>query len=170
MSKFPDRLSNQNALRHGIYANEVVLPWESVEEFIALQSAVLAELNPQGPMEEEFAFDIARLMWLKRRTRRAYQVPFLADPLSRVLAEAGPAGWPALVANVEQEAQANRPLIMTGPEMLDWVKAKIRGETPTRSPPPRQSQYAAATGADLGLRSRSPLRRPRSHAQDRGRA
>ena len=121
--------------RDGVYASEIVLPWESAEELVALQRAVFEELNTQGPMEDKSALDIVRLLWLKRRLRRAYQLPFLIDPLSGVLAKAGPAGWPALVANVEQEARANQPSVRTGPEMLDWVKAKLRGEPPPISQP-----------------------------------
>jgi hypothetical protein len=56
-----------NALKHGVFAKIVILPWEDPEEFRILHTAVIAEWNPVGPTEEDAVFTIAKSMWRKRR-------------------------------------------------------------------------------------------------------
>jgi hypothetical protein len=56
-----------NALKHGVFAKIVILPWEDPEEFRILHTAVIAEWNPDGPTEEDAVFTIAKSMWRKRR-------------------------------------------------------------------------------------------------------
>jgi hypothetical protein len=56
-----------NALKHGVFAKIVILPWEDPEEFRILHTAVVAEWNPVGPTEEDAVFTIAKGIWRKRR-------------------------------------------------------------------------------------------------------
>jgi hypothetical protein len=58
---------SKNALVHGIYASDVLLPGESEEDFSNLHAAIRSDLNPEGALEEEAVLDIVRLHWLKRR-------------------------------------------------------------------------------------------------------
>ena len=58
---------SKNALVHGVYASDVLLPGESVEDFTNLYAAIRSDLNPEGTLEEEAVLDIVRLHWLKRR-------------------------------------------------------------------------------------------------------
>jgi hypothetical protein len=58
---------SKNALVHGIYASDVLLPGESEEDFSNLYAAIRSDLNPEGALEEEAVLDIVRLHWLKRR-------------------------------------------------------------------------------------------------------
>jgi hypothetical protein len=58
---------SKNALVHGIYASDVLLPGESEEDFTNLYAAIRSDLNPEGALEEEAVLDIVRLHWLKRR-------------------------------------------------------------------------------------------------------
>ena len=58
---------SKNALVHGVYASDVLLPGESVEDFTNLYAAIRSDLNPEGALEEEAVLDIVRLHWLKRR-------------------------------------------------------------------------------------------------------
>jgi hypothetical protein len=83
---------SQNALVHGIYARELVLPWETAEDFTALLESFRADLLPEGPLQEEVVFDIARLHWIKRRAMRAAQIEFHGDPAAEQLIEVGPKG------------------------------------------------------------------------------
>jgi len=55
----------KNALIHGVYASDVLLPGESEENFSELYNAFRGELNPESPLEEEAVLDVARLHWLK---------------------------------------------------------------------------------------------------------
>jgi len=66
----------KNALIHGVYASDVLLPGESEENFSELYRAFRSELNPESPLEEEAVLDIARLHWLKRRAVQAAKGEF----------------------------------------------------------------------------------------------
>jgi hypothetical protein len=58
---------HDNALKHGVFAKIIILPWEDPEEFRRLHAALIAEWNPVGPTEEDAVFSIAKGMWRKRR-------------------------------------------------------------------------------------------------------
>jgi hypothetical protein len=58
---------SKNALTHGIYAADVVLPWENQQEFDDLLCRYWDEYCPDGVSEEAAVFDLASLHWKKRR-------------------------------------------------------------------------------------------------------
>src|SRR5437762_1016583 len=60
-----------NALRHGVLSRYTVLPWEDVEEYRVLLSALAAEHAPKGPTEEHLVEEVAGIIWRKRRLRLA---------------------------------------------------------------------------------------------------
>ncbi len=61
-----------NALQHGCRSREIVIPalGESLEDFQAFHSAILADLNPPSPLHASFAEEFIATFWLIRRTRR----------------------------------------------------------------------------------------------------
>src|SRR6185503_19305772 len=61
---------NKNALKHGLFAEAVILPGENEEEFKALHDSVVEEWNPEGPIEEDAAMNITNVLWRKRRFER----------------------------------------------------------------------------------------------------
>ena len=62
--------SRLNALRHGLLAQDSTLPIEDQHEFQALQDALAAEYQPQGPTEECLLARMADAQWrLARLTR-----------------------------------------------------------------------------------------------------
>jgi hypothetical protein len=63
--------ASKNALIHGVYASEILLPGESEEHFDELYQALRRDLNPESPLEEEAVLDIVRFHWLKRRAIKA---------------------------------------------------------------------------------------------------
>jgi hypothetical protein len=67
---------NKNALSHGVYSKDIVLPFESQSEFDALVDAFRDEWQPCGRSEEEAVFDLAYAAWLKRRIRKLPQIRF----------------------------------------------------------------------------------------------
>ena len=58
---------SNNALTHGLYAADVVLPWENQQEFDDSLRALQDEYCPDGISEEIAVFDLASLHWKKRR-------------------------------------------------------------------------------------------------------
>jgi hypothetical protein len=65
--------TSKNALTHGFYATDVVLPWESQQEFDDLLLAFQDEYCPDGVSEEAAVFDLASLHWKKRRLEAGLQ-------------------------------------------------------------------------------------------------
>jgi hypothetical protein len=59
-----------NALKHGAYAQELILPGESEKEFEELLESLVAEWAPNGVSEEQTILDLAKYMWAKRRIDR----------------------------------------------------------------------------------------------------
>ena len=69
---------SKNALTHGYYASDIVLPSENEQEFEDLLQAYRNEYGPDGVSEEAAIFDLASLHWKKRRfeagSRQALQM------------------------------------------------------------------------------------------------
>jgi len=60
-------LASKNSLKHGLSANRDVITTESQEEFDRHRDALLAELDPQAPMESILADRIVSLSWRLKR-------------------------------------------------------------------------------------------------------
>lgn len=54
------------ALKHGGYAATIVLPGENAAEFQRLHGELIAELAPNGALEEDIVATMAGLVWRKR--------------------------------------------------------------------------------------------------------
>jgi hypothetical protein len=60
-----------NALGHGLFARDVVLPEEDADAFEDLWNQVRANLSPVGPIEEFLVDCVVNAMWRLRRSARA---------------------------------------------------------------------------------------------------
>jgi hypothetical protein len=58
---------SKNALMHGVYTSDVILPWESATDFYALLNGLRDYLQPDGTLEDQIVESIARQFWKKRR-------------------------------------------------------------------------------------------------------
>jgi hypothetical protein len=61
-----------NALIHGGYASQVVLPGEDPREYLELCSDLVDEWQPVGPTEEDAVLTIAKAIWRKRRIQKFF--------------------------------------------------------------------------------------------------
>src|SRR5262249_55338536 len=61
------RRSRQNAVRHGLTAETVVLALEDVEDYQAFEAAVIADYDARTAVERELALRLASLLWRIRR-------------------------------------------------------------------------------------------------------
>ena len=62
--------SSQNSLKHGLTGKNVLLPDENKTEFELFCTEVVASLEPEGPIEREFAQIVANDQWRLRRVKR----------------------------------------------------------------------------------------------------
>jgi hypothetical protein len=102
----PKKEGNLNALVHGFYASEIVLPWESAEEFEQLHKDLKNEWSPDGRMEQETVVSLARLFWIKRRLMRTWDLGFRKDPLVEEIANSGKKSWAEIIDYLRDQAKA----------------------------------------------------------------
>jgi hypothetical protein len=102
------RARKKNALLHGVYSKDVVLRFESSEDFEALLADLRAELVPDGCLEEEVVFDLARVRWLKRRALKMWSAEADNDPFLGPLIRSGKKSWPGIRKVLRNEGRSFR--------------------------------------------------------------
>jgi hypothetical protein len=116
----------KNALSHGVYASDVVLPWEREEDFERLHQNLRGEFCPDGASEEEAVFEIATLYWKKRRLNVGSQLAFHGHPDAAALAEAGRNGWSGIAHYLKSS-------VGNGDRMCDAIRTMARSHAVTFS-------------------------------------
>jgi hypothetical protein len=131
--------SAQNALKHGFRAQKhMVLPGESAAAFAEFEAALLADLAPEGPLQEALARRVVAALWRLERAERIEADLFARmmeggnmglavirdgngarafDTLLRYRGSAGAELWRALRALKALQAEAaSRPAVPIEPE------------------------------------------------------
>ena len=101
----------KNALIHGLYSSDLVMPWESREDFENLLAALRAEFNPDGPMEQETVLDLACLRWNKQRVRKMWHAATYKDPFAIELIESGKKSWNGIRRYLRRQARDSQTMI-----------------------------------------------------------
>lgn len=102
------KLRVHGSLVHGIYAKEIVLPWESRDDFERLHSDLKLEFSPQGRAEEEAVLDLATLHWQKRTLWRLRQAAVLRDPFTQEIVQTRKKSWPGIRKRLREAAKDER--------------------------------------------------------------
>jgi hypothetical protein len=82
-------MKSKNALVHGVYASDIILPWEKAEEFHALLAGLRKEFRPNGVLENDIVFDMATLSWRKRRATRLMQLALVQNQFAAKIEDTG---------------------------------------------------------------------------------
>src|SRR5262245_12577533 len=80
---------SRNALVHGVYSSDIILPWEKSEDFHELLNGLRDEYRPVGTSECQIVFDLAVLYWKKARANRQTQVLLRQNPVGVQIVESG---------------------------------------------------------------------------------
>ena len=129
-----------NALTHGLYAREAVLPWENPEAFAAFHAAIRLELNPAGALEDEAVRDMAELHWRKQRLAMSYLLQFYKSAPSPDLIEAAKGGLAGIATYLAGEGHRSQGIFSgTTSQVLDFIKSG-------RRPDPAASSKALMLG------------------------
>jgi len=120
---------SQNALKHGLSARHDVITTESQADFDLHRDALLAELDPQGPMESILADRIVSLSWrLKRadliqnQTIDALTEEDATNPLAKLAKSFGLKGLPLPQPD---PADSNPDLILGRIALKDFSNARV---------------------------------------------
>ena len=114
--------SSKNALTHGVYAQEVVLPWEHAQAFDNLHEEIRRDLKPSGYLQEEAVRDIAKEIWRKQRLAITYALPFYKKPMTPELMEAAKGGIRGLAAYLADQSNHSGDRLMSTEDLLDEIK------------------------------------------------
>ena len=110
---------SKNALTHGIYAEEIVLPWEDPKDLMKLRDDIWKTTQPEDRLQEETALGVVRLMWLKRRLMRTSQLVYYRDPQC---ATSEAKDWDGLLASMTSAAIEKGNLSGETKEALEKLK------------------------------------------------
>jgi hypothetical protein len=103
--------SSQNALVHGLYAKDVLLPWDSQKDFKKLHQDLQTEFSPRGRAEEEAVLDLAVLHWQKHTLWRMRKVAVLKDPFAKDILETRRKSWSGIRKCLRSAANEERTLL-----------------------------------------------------------
>ena len=96
--------ASQNALVHGVYAKDIVLPWESPEDFKRLFDELQTEWKPAGRTEYETVLTLARWNWVKHRLMRSTEMAFRKDSFGADLEKSGAKSWADVASYLQKNA------------------------------------------------------------------
>ena len=114
------KAGNKNALCHGVFSNEVTLPWESPEDFDKLHAGFVEEWKPDGQSEEQAVLELTNYTWILWRAAKMAQLRFHRAPLRKELLKLGKPSWQDLLQHEQQITE-------TADATLGVVKTMLRG-------------------------------------------
>jgi hypothetical protein len=100
----------KNALIHGIYGKDILLPWESRKDFELLLIELQNEFKPDGRMEHDIVFDMAHLRWQKYRLHQMHTVAAYGNPFMADLVNTGKKSWLEMSRRLTSESKAKRTI------------------------------------------------------------
>lgn len=101
---------SKNALKHGLYASDIVLPWERTSDFLGLLEDFRKEWCPDGATEYELVSDLAHWRFLKRRLVRMAQLAVHKSPFAEDIAESGAKSLKEHRAFLQEQAKSDKDL------------------------------------------------------------
>ena len=110
VSKQPTKPRKKNALAHGIYGKDILLPWESRKDFEKLLADLRDEFRPEGRMENEIVFDLAHFRWQKYRIHQMYIAAAYSDPFVSDLVDARQKSWAGMRSHLRMKSINGRTI------------------------------------------------------------
>jgi hypothetical protein len=122
--------SNQTLRIRGLSERDVVLPWESKDEFKQLHRELTAELSPHGRIEEDIVFSVVVLHWRKYHLLKMRRTAALKDPFFIELMESGKKSWSGVRKYLRAQNKAGKTISgaidNAVSELIDYGKELIQ--------------------------------------------
>jgi hypothetical protein len=96
---------------HGLYAKDVLLPWDDREQFTAFHNDLKNELFPRGPCEEECVLDVTLLFWQKRTLWRMRTAAVHRDPFTVEIVATEKKSWAGIRQGLRANAREERTFL-----------------------------------------------------------
>ena len=119
------RPRNRNALVHGLYAKDVLLPWDSPEDFERLHEDLKAEFCPHGRAEEQAVLELTFLHWDKQTLWRMRQSAVLKDPFTWDIVQTGRKSWSGIRKQLRNGAKDARSLQVMTEENFSKLQSDV---------------------------------------------
>jgi len=117
---------SRNALVHGLYSKDVLLPWDSKDDFEKLHQELRTEFFPCGRAEEEAVLDLAHALWTKHTLWRMRQAAVLKDPFMRDIAQTKSKSWRGLRKELRAEAGTARSFLTLSRTVFTELLSAVR--------------------------------------------
>jgi hypothetical protein len=98
---------------HGLYAKDLLMPWDDPEQFTVLHDGLKKELFPNGPSEEECVVDLAQLYWHKRTLWRLRTATVHRDPFTKEIVATEKNSWAGIRRGLRENAREEHTLLQT---------------------------------------------------------
>ena len=137
------RRSTKNALTHGVYSEDLVLPWESEQDLRELYESLKEEYQPEGCSEEHAVLNLAKFMWLQRRANNMALLQFQSGMPDACHATP----WQAIVQYQRQTPVRVEKLLQEAEKMIGEITtmaSEFRTRSfsaPTNTAQGKQAQY-----------------------------
>ena len=123
-----DKSKRPNALKHGIYASAPIIEGEDPREFEEVHAALIEEWMPDGALEEDTVFSIAKAIWRKRRAQLFLEVQLMTtilDVQNRFFDETiGLRAFAALLNEKPERAFEEQSRYLRA-DKIDYLKKKV---------------------------------------------
>lgn len=106
MSNGKNKISGR--LFHGLYAKDVLLPWDDKVEFMEMHADFRAEFFPHGRAEEEIVFELTNLHWAKRTVMRLRTAAILKDPFTADIVKTKKKSWTGIRNALRKQARKEK--------------------------------------------------------------
>jgi hypothetical protein len=100
-------------IAHGLYAKDVLLPWDNREQFAVLHDDLKTELFPRGRSEEECVLDLTKLYWQKRTLWRLQTATVHRDPFTKEIVATEKNSWAGIRRGLRENAREEHNLLQT---------------------------------------------------------
>src|SRR5665811_200458 len=112
---------NKNALCHGVFSEDIVLPWESPDDFENLLAGFKDELKPNGSSEEQAVLALTHCTWIGWRAAKMAQLCFHRDPFGAALLKSGKTSWQDILQHEQEVPKATESTLSQIDEMLSLI-------------------------------------------------
>ena len=111
--KVTKKQKKSGRIAHGLYAKDVLLPWDDREQFDALHNDLKKEFFPSGPSEEECVLDLAQLFWQKRTLWRLRTATVSRDRFTEDIVATEKKSWVGIRQTLREKAREEHTVLQS---------------------------------------------------------